>query len=179
MQRLLNELLELSRVGRLMNPPVDMPFEEVVSDALTLVHGRLLTRPATVRLVTPLPTVYGDRVRLVEVVQNLIDNAVKFARDETELQIEIGVRAAEPAGEPIFFVRDNGIGIEPQYHERVFGLFNKLDAHSEGTGVGLALVKRIVEVHGGRIWVESAGMGRGSTFCFTLADRAVKLDRAA
>jgi signal transduction histidine kinase len=65
-------------------------------------------------------------------------------------------------------LRDNGIGIEPQYHERVFGLFNKLDAETEGTGVGLALVKRIVQVHGGRIWVESEGPGKGATFCFTL-----------
>ncbi|HKI54508.1 MAG TPA: ATP-binding protein, partial [Anaerolineales bacterium] len=67
------------------------------------------------------------------------------------------------------FVRDNGIGIEPQQHERIFGLFNKLDANSEGTGIGLALVKRIIEVHGGRIWVESPGLGGGSTFYFTLA----------
>jgi signal transduction histidine kinase len=68
---------------------------------------------------------------------------------------------------PIFFVRDNGIGIAPEYHERIFGLFNKLDANSEGTGIGLALVKRIVEFHGGRIWVESEA-GKGSTFYFTL-----------
>ena len=176
MQRLLNELLELSRVGRLMNPSVEVPFEEIVSEALALVQGRLLTRPTTVRLVSPLPTVHGDRVRLIEVMQNLVDNAVKFAQAQTELLIEIGVRT-EPDSQPIFFVRDNGIGIEPQYHERVFGLFNKLNAQSEGTGVGLALVKRIIEVHGGRIWVESAGVGHGSTFCFTLAERAADNDR--
>lgn len=128
-------------------------------------------------IVTPLPVVYGDRVRLVEVMQNLIDNAVKFARNQPKPRIEIGARAAEPDGQPVFFVRDNGLGIDPQYHERVFGLFNKLDAQSEGTGVGLALVKRIVEVHGGRIWVESAGEGCGSTFCFTLAERAAHTDR--
>ena len=66
------------------------------------------------------------------------------------------------------FVRDNGSGIDPQYHERVFGLFDKLDPKSEGTGIGLALVKRIVEVHGGRIWIESAGNSQGATFLFTL-----------
>ena len=71
-------------------------------------------------------------------------------------------------GNPIFYVKDNGIGIAPEYHERVFGLFNKLDAKTEGTGVGLALVKRIIEIHGGRIWVESE-LGKGSTFFFTLA----------
>jgi signal transduction histidine kinase len=68
----------------------------------------------------------------------------------------------------VLFVRDNGMGIEPQHHERVFGLFNKLDAQTEGTGVGLALVRRIIEVHGGRIWVESAGKGKGATFYFVL-----------
>jgi len=71
----------------------------------------------------------------------------------------------------VFFVSDNGIGIEPQYHERVFGLFNKLDGHGEGTGIGLALVKRIIEVRGGRVWIESSGPGAGTTFCFTLAIR--------
>ena len=179
MQRLLNELLELSRVGRLMNPPVEVAFEAIVQEALDLLHGRLSTRPVQVNVVTPLPTVFGDRVRLVEVVQNLVDNAVKFGSQQPELTIDIGVRQDGPASLPVFFVRDNGLGIEPQYHERVFGLFNKLDAQSEGTGVGLALVKRIVEVHGGRIWVESAGEGRGSTFCFTLAERAAHTDRAA
>ncbi len=73
------------------------------------------------------------------------------------------------AGAPVFYVRDNGIGIDPQYHEKVFGLFERLDpGSSDGTGIGLALAKRIVEVHGGRIWVESVGKGQGSTFCFTL-----------
>ncbi len=89
----------------------------------------------------------------------------------TAPRIELGVRiAATPEAEPpTFFVRDNGIGIDAQYHEKVFGLFDRLDPEaSEGTGIGLALVKRIVEVHGGRIWVESEGVGRGSTFCFTL-----------
>ena len=112
-----------------------------------------------------LPAVHGDAHRLLEVLQNLIDNAAKFMGDQPEPKIEIGCREQE--GKHVFFVQDNGIGIDPKFHEQVFGLFNKLDPHVEGTGVGLALVKRIVEFHGGRIWVESE-LGKGSTFFFTL-----------
>lgn len=81
--------------------------------------------------------------------------------------IEIGAQGHDPSGEPIFFMRDNGMGIAPEYHERIFRLVDKLDPNSEGTGVGLALVKRIVEFHGGRIWIQSE-LRKGSTFFFTL-----------
>ncbi len=109
-------------------------------------------------------------------LQNLLDNAAKFMGDQPEPQITIGQQGRDRAGQPIFFVRDNGVGIEPQYHERVFGLFDKLDARSEGTGIGLALVKRIVEVHGGRIWLESTGLNTGTTFFFTLPCLPEELD---
>lgn len=166
MQKLLSELLELSRIGRMMNLPEAIPFGELVDEALTLVHGRLEERGVAVHAHPDLPLIYGDRPRLVEVLQNLIDNAAKYMGAQSDPQIEIGQRGEEN-GLPVFFVRDNGMGIAPEHHERVFGLFNKLDAKSEGTGVGLALVKRIVEFHGGRIWVESEA-GSGSTFLFTL-----------
>jgi signal transduction histidine kinase len=109
--------------------------------------------------------VHVDRVRMVEVLQNLITNAVKFMGGQNSPLIHIGMRVRD--GERDFFVKDNGIGIAPEYHERVFGLFNKLDPYSDGTGIGLALVKRIIEVHGGKIWVES-DLGKGTTFFFTL-----------
>jgi len=168
MHRLLTELLELSRIGRMMNPPQVVPFETVAREAVALVQGRLAARGVRVEIVPDLPTVHGDRARLVEVVQNLVDNAAKFMGDQPEPRIEIGQRGHDADGKPILFVRDNGLGIEPQYHERVFGLFDKLDAKTEGAGVGLALVLRIIEVHGGRIWVESKGAGSGTTICFTL-----------
>ena len=113
-----------------------------------------------------LPAVHGDRQRLLEVVQNLIENASKFMGDQPKPQIEIG-QCGEENNMPIFFIWDNGIGIAPEHHEKVFGLFNKLNQQIEGTGIGLALVKRIIEFHGGRIWVESE-TGKGSTFFFTL-----------
>lgn len=168
MQLLLNELLELSRIGRMMNPSPAVPFEAIAREAVELVGGQINARGVKVEIAADLPTVYGDRARLVEVVQNLIDNAVKFMGDQPEPQITIGQGGTDQDGKSILFVRDNGLGIDPAYHDRVFGLFNKLDAHSEGTGVGLALVKRILEVHGGRIWIESEGAGKGTTFYFTL-----------
>jgi PAS domain S-box-containing protein len=167
MQHLLNELLELSRIGRIMNPPEEVSFEVIAREAVELVHGQIEARGVKVMIAPDLPTVHGDRARLVEVLQNLVDNACKFMGDQSHPQIEIG--AWQDDGETIFYVRDNGIGIDVQYHEKVFGLFDKLDPQSEGTGVGLALVKRIVETHGGRIWIESE-VGAGSTFCFTLAE---------
>jgi PAS domain S-box-containing protein len=167
MYTLLNELLELSRIGRMKNASETIRFEDLVKTALEIVHGRLEERGVSVQIQPDLPDIYGDRQRLTEVLQNLIDNAAKFMGDQANPRIEIGCRPAENNLQ-VFFVKDNGVGILPEYHERVFGLFNKLDAQGEGTGVGLALVKRIIEVHGGKVWVESE-KGKGSTFCFTVA----------
>jgi PAS domain S-box-containing protein len=166
MQTLLNDLLELSRIGRLMNPPENVPFKEIVQEAVERVRGRLDQVDAVLEIQSDLPTVRGDRVRLIEVLQNLLDNAAKYSNAEARPRIEIGARVAleKPT---VFFVQDNGIGIAPEYHENIFGLFNQLDPKAEGTGIGLTLVKRIIEVHGGRIWVESE-LGQGATFCFTL-----------
>ena len=166
MERLLNELLELSRIGRMINEPVKVPFGELVNEAVGLVQGRLRANNINVQVEADLPVVKVDRARMVEVIQNLLDNASKFMGGQPTPEIHIGVRTAY--GERVFFVADNGIGIEPVYHKRVFGLFNKLDANTEGTGIGLALVQRIIEFHGGRIWVESDGVGKGTSFCFTL-----------
>ncbi|MCC6300642.1 MAG: GAF domain-containing protein [Anaerolineales bacterium] len=171
MQQLLNDLLELSRVGRLMNEPVEIQMNEIVHDVLSLVDGQIQERGVVVQVQEDLPRVYADRQRIAEVVQNLVDNAVKFVSVQPNPRIEIG-RAGEEHGMPILFVRDNGIGIASEHFERVFGLFNKLDPRSEGTGIGLALVKRIVEFHGGRIWIESE-LGEGATFYFTLPTAAV------
>ncbi len=166
MQNLLNELLELSRIGRVVNPPERVSFNDLVREAVSLVRGQIDARQAVVTVQANLPVVNVDRPRIVEVLQNLLDNATKYMGTQPHPQIEIG-RRGEQDGQPVFYIRDNGIGIEPEFHERVFGLFNKLDPKSDGTGVGLALVKRIIEVHGGRIWIES-GLGKGATFYFTL-----------
>lgn len=174
MQRLLGELLELSRIGRITNPPRLVPFEAIVRDAVGLVTGRIAENGVSVEIDPELPSVYVDQARFTQVMQNLLDNAVKFMGGQTEPQIWVGQR--RDGEEAVFFVRDNGMGIAPEYQERIFGLFDKLDAKTDGTGIGLALVKRIVETHGGRVWVESDGLGKGSAFCFTIPHNLQQAD---
>ena len=171
MGKLVDEILDLSRIGRIMNPPANIPLDDIVQEALKLADGLLKTRQVQVSVEAQLPVVHVDRARIVQVIQNLITNAVKFMGDQKNPLIEIGMD--EINDEQVFFMRDNGIGIEPQYQDRVFELFNKLDPNTEGTGIGLALVKRIIEVHSGKIWVQSE-LGRGTTFYFTLGDKMIK-----
>ena len=169
MTELLDDLLELSRIGRFINPVERVSFNEVVRQALDLTHGRIQERGVTVHVQRDLPELVIDKPRMVEVLQNLIDNAAKYSNGQAAPRIDIGLRGKE-GNTYTFYVKDNGIGIAPEYHETVFKLFNKLAAETEGTGVGLALVKRIIEVHDGRIWVESE-LGKGATFYFTLPEK--------
>lgn len=166
MKHLLDDLLELSRIGRLMNPPEAVSLTSLAHEAVALVTGRIAERGVVVEIAPEMPVVHVDRFRLLEVLQNLIDNAVKYMGEQPAPHVEIGAEVHDEA--VVCSVRDNGIGIDPRHHERIFGLFEQLDQKMEGTGIGLALVQRIVEVHGGRIWVESEGEGHGSTFCFML-----------
>jgi signal transduction histidine kinase len=166
MNRMIIELIDLSRIGYTMNTMEKVIFDSLVRDVAQLMEGQFSNHKIRISVQEVLSIVYGDRQRLREVIQILLDNATKFMGNQSDPMIAIGERGEED-GKPIFFVRDNGMGIAPEYHERVFGLFNKLDGNSEGTGVGLTLVKRIIEIHGGRIWVESE-LGKGATFYFTL-----------
>jgi two-component system, LuxR family, sensor kinase FixL len=166
MQTLLTDLLALSRIGRISDPPERVLFGTIVQEAEELLAGLLRKRAVTIEIAPDLPEVYVDRTRIREVLVNLIENAQKFMGDQPEPEIHIGMIQKDE--EPAFFVKDNGVGIEPQYQEKIFGLFEKLDARTEGSGVGLTIVKRIIEVHGGRIWVESEGEGKGTTVFFTL-----------
>ena len=166
MMTLLNDLLKLSSGGVLMNPSSEIDMNQLVKEVLVLLAGPLGHNNIEVVVQADLPSAKGDMLRVSQIVQNLVENAVKYMGDQTAPRIEIGTR--QDGNENVFFVRDNGKGIEARFHEHIFGLFTKLDDASEGTGIGLTLVKRIIEVHGGRIWVESDGEGNGSRFCFTL-----------
>ena len=175
MQQLLDELLELSRIGRIVSPVEEISLHELAHEAVGNVAGRLVEHRVAVRIAPDLPVVHGDRPRLREVLENLVDNAVKFMGDQPEPQVEIGVR--RDGEETVITVQDNGVGIDPLYQEKVFGLFEKLNVESEGSGVGLAIVQRIIELHNGRIWIESEGSGQGSTFCFTLPLRSQSMSK--
>ena len=165
MGQLLEETLEYSRSGRLMKPAEDIPFGEIVEEALGQFTERVRSIGATISLAETFPHVYVARMMIKRVLTNLIQNSITY-RDKTRLlTIEIGYRLSE--GKVVFFVRDNGIGIDASETEKVFDLFYRGTAESEGSGAGLAIVRRIIEAHGGRIWIENQP-GEGTTMCFTL-----------
>lgn len=169
MQALLNDLLDLSRVGRIEEPIEDVSLKTEVEKVLNLIHNTYTDKKTEIRIQENLPIVRVNPTRLREVFQNLIVNAIKFSAHQPTPTVVIGADGFDSATKfPILFVQDNGIGINPQYHKKIFDLFNRLNNEMEGTGVGLSLVKRIVELYGGKIWVESDGHGNGSTFYFTL-----------
>lgn len=168
MSELLDELLRMSRIGRHTNTPTRISFEVLVTEALTAVAGAIENRGVEVQVQEKPLTLVGDQIRLTEIWQNLIDNAVKYMGEQPAPRIEIGIR--DDGHEQVFYVRDNGLGIDPRYSHKVFGLFEKLDPKTPGTGLGLALVKKVVELYKGRIWLESEGPGQGSCFLFTLPE---------
>lgn len=175
MSNLLEDLLAFALVGRHINPPESVALHELAYEARELLAGALGEHRVDLEIARDLPVVSGDRVRLRAVFQNLIENAVKYMGDQTAPRIEIGSHR-DNGGSDVVWVRDNGCGIAPRYHAQIFELFERLDADNRGTGIGLALVKRIVELHGGRVWVESEGLGHGSTFCFTIGDLRAETD---
>ena len=166
MDEILSDLLEFARIGRVRRPSEDVDLQKLARQALAALNGLIEKKGVTVKISPDLPSVYGDRVRLREVFENLIENAAIYTSGQEQPLIEIGAR--QQGNQQVIYVKDNGQGIDPRYHHRIFELFEKLDPGTQGPGIGLALAKRIVEVHGGRIWVESEGQGRGSTFYFTL-----------
>jgi PAS domain S-box-containing protein len=161
LQRLLDRLFELSRAGRPVGPPAAVPAAELVQEALRLLRERSGASAASVEVEPELPVVFGDRARLVQVFHNLLDNALKFGAGRP---VSVGARACED-GRALVVVKDGGIGIEPRHRERVLDIFERLDPRGEGAGVGLAVVKRILESQGGRVWLESEGPGAGTAAC--------------
>jgi signal transduction histidine kinase len=169
MALLINDLLELSRIDRLKEEKEELSLAEPIRKALATLKPQIDTRGILVRVHRSLPTIQAERNRMGQVMDNLLSNAVKYiGADNPSPLIEVG--CLEEDDEPVFFVRDNGIGIENQYFDRVFQAFERLPSTlkvSEGTGMGLTIVKRIIESHGGRIWLQSEP-GQGTTVFFSL-----------
>jgi light-regulated signal transduction histidine kinase (bacteriophytochrome) len=170
MQELIGGLLEYSRVGTREVQTEEVDVNEVVDRALANLQVARQAAGAVVRF-DHLPTVMADRLQLIRLFQNLIDNAIKY-RGEAPCEVDITAAkrtTATGGNEWIFSVRDNGIGFEPRYADRIFLIFQRLHTREQyaGTGIGLAICERIVQRQGGRIWVESVP-GQGSTFHFTL-----------
>jgi len=164
MERLIGDLLALSRIGREARAPAAVSLGEVVDDVAAGLASAM--RERGVRMIRgDLPTVWGIRTHIEQVMGNLLGNAVKYLGDAVEASVEVG--AVDRGALVECYVRDNGIGIDPAYHERIFEVFQRLqEVEVDGTGVGLAIVRKIVQASGGRIWVESA-KGQGATFRFT------------
>lgn len=170
MQALIEDLLALSRIGHIVGEREPVAFGELMAEVLARLRAPIASTGAQVSVIEPMPALRVDRMRFVQVMQNLVDNAIKFHREGVAPQVEIGALGAE--GECRLYVRDNGVGIGEKYREKIFELFQRLDTRIEGTGVGLTIVRRIVELHDGRVWVESES-GRGSTFWIALPDSVI------
>jgi PAS domain S-box-containing protein len=172
MESLINDLLEFSRIGRMSEKKSKFSFAGIVKEVLKMIQPQIQARGIEVDIQEDLPDIYGEKKRFIQVMENLLTNAVKYIGKENPCP-RIDVGAQDRDGQKVFFVRDNGIGIEKRYFDKIFQIFQRLPAakkHGEGTGVGLAIVKRIIELNGGKIWLTSEP-GKGSTFFFTLKDK--------
>lgn len=179
MERLLEGLRALSTVGMVCDPTAEVDLGAVAREAVQLMQGPLGDRGLRVEVAEDMPRVRGDKIRLLEVFLKLLDNAVKFRRDDDDAPLPpLEVSSEQDDNEVTCRLRDHGQGIDPRYLERIFNLFEQLDPGVEGTGIGLTLARRIIEHHGGRMWAESPGPGKGATLCFTLhlLDLVLELD---
>ena len=172
MEALINDLLEFSRIGRMTEKKSKFSFAGIVKEVLKTLRPQIQARGIEVDIQEDLPDIYGEKKRFIQVMENLLTNAVKYIGKENPCP-RIDVGAQDRDGQKVFFVRDNGIGIEESYFEKIFQVFQRLPAAKkagEGTGIGLAIVKRIIEHRGGSVWVTSKP-GEGSTFFFTIKDK--------
>lgn len=161
MSQLIDDLLQLSRIGRISIDVEDVEVSQLIRSIVENLDSQVKEKSIVVKVQNEMPAVVADRKRLYQVLENLFINALKYACDGEAPTIEFGSETLE--SEVRYFVRDSGPGIAKEYHQKIFGLFQRLESDNRGTGVGLTIVSRIMQLHGGRAWVESE-VGRGSTF---------------
>lgn len=171
MKQLLDRLLEMTRADNIVLPASEMSLREIIEESARNLAGLAETKGAEIHLPETDVTLYGSRERLCLVWQNLIENAITHSREDLPPVVTLDV--AHQGGETVFSVRDNGIGIDPQYHDRVFMMFERLNPNSSGAGLGLSMIKHVVESEGGNIWIESAGAETGTRISFTLPKAVV------
>lgn len=170
MNALIEDLLTLSRISRIKNPYEMVDVRKLIDSVLDRIKFDIQQNRVEIVLPDQLPNICCDRIKMAEVFLNLVNNAIKFSSKEPQgdhPRVEIGYTAQ--GIDHVFFVKDNGIGIDPKYHEQIFGIFKRLhtDKEYEGTGAGLSIMKRIIDDHGGKVWIESQ-LGQGAKFCFTI-----------
>ncbi|MDO9528392.1 MAG: PAS domain S-box protein [Syntrophales bacterium] len=166
MEILIDDLLELSRIGRVAGAFEDVPSAEIIRDVLSVFGPQLEKTGIKVNVSDCLPVIHCEKTRIFQVFENLIQNSIKYMGDTESPVIEVGCKKTDRFHE--FYVKDNGIGIDPEYHQKIFQIFQRLkEVDTKGTGIGLATVERIAEIHGGSVRVESE-RGKGATFYFTV-----------
>ena len=171
MERLVSDLLVLSRLGQVACIFAHVSSLEIINNVISSLRPRLHEKGIRLVVGTGLPVIYCDAERIYQVFENLIVNAIKYMGNPAEPTIEIGYE--DKGGTHCFYVRDTGVGIAPEFHRKIFKMFERVPRkdHEEGTGLGLSIVQKIVERHGGRVWVDSR-KGAGATFYFTLPKRS-------
>jgi len=169
MNELIEDLLKLSRVSRIKNPDEDVDIGVLLASVVKRIEFDIKENKVALRVQQNMPTVKCDRIKMNEVFQNLINNAIKFSSKDNKEGPKVEVGYADAGEFHKFYIKDNGIGIDPKYHDEIFGIFRRLHTAEqyEGTGAGLSIVKKIIEDHGGNIWIESEP-GKGATFNFTI-----------
>jgi signal transduction histidine kinase len=168
MGNLIRDLLTLSRISRIKNPFERADINDIVNEVLKRIEFDIKKHKVDMKVNRMMPTIVCDRIKLTEVFLNLINNAIKFSsKQDRQPVVEVGYEQEDECHK--FFVKDNGIGIDPKYHEKIFGIFQRLHSQDEyeGSGAGLGIVRKVMDDHKGRVWVDSA-VGQGTTFFFTI-----------
>jgi len=172
MEILINDLLELSHIGRLTVKKSEFPLADLMEEVIAMLQPQIEAKGVQITVSEDLPLVYGEKKRLAQVIENLLSNAIKYiGKENPSPQIEVGLQ--EQDDQKVIFVKDNGIGIEKAYFEKIFQVFQRLPSAKkieQGTGIGLAIVKRVIQYHGGKVWLKSEP-GKGATFFFTLKNK--------
>jgi len=172
MEILINDLLELSHIGRLTVKKSEFPLADLMEEVIAMLQPQIEAKGVQITVSEDLPLVYGEKKRLAQVIENLLSNAIKYiGKENPSPQIEVGLQ--EQDDQKVIFVKDNGIGIEKAYFEKIFQVFQRLPSAKkieQGTGIGLAIVKRVIQYHGGKVWLKSEP-GKGTTFFFTLKNK--------